>query len=248
MKLTTPRKLTRAFERGGYDPNILAFDTSMPHCTATFFSDARYYEITEQIARGQAERLMPMLEAVLAHSNADWKSLDVIAVGIGPGNFTGIRISVAAARGLGLALGIPVLGVSMFDTLRYHFGVGDGPSQIVSLPAPRGQAYVQHFRNGKPTAEPTIVDLENLPNDLQYPVNTVVIGHAAEKLSLAGHASSWMDGAVENVSLNIAKYADASWNSAHLDGKIWTPERPVPLYVRAADAAPPRDAPPVILQ
>ena len=97
-------------------------------------------------------------------------------------------------------------------------------------------------------AEPTIVDVENLPNDLQYPVNTVVIGHAAEKLSLAGHASSWMDGAVENVSLNIAKYADASWNSAHLDGKIWTPERPVPLYVRAADAAPPRDAPPVILQ
>ncbi|MCO4846920.1 MAG: tRNA (adenosine(37)-N6)-threonylcarbamoyltransferase complex dimerization subunit type 1 TsaB [Yoonia sp.] len=224
------------------DANILAFDTSLPHCAAAFLCDVSIYKMTEDIARGQAERLVPLLEAVLGHSNADWDSLDLIAVGTGPGNFTGIRIAVSAARGLGLGLGIPVMGVSMFDTARWHFGVGEGPSEIVSLPAPRGQAYVQHFRYGKPTAPPSIIHPDNLPNDLQYPLNTVVIGHEAEKLCVAGRGSHWQEGSVDNVAENIARAADRRWDY----GK-WEPDPAAPLYVRAADAAPPRDAPPTIL-
>ena len=62
--------------------------------------------------KGQAERLMPLLEEVLAEGGIGWADLTALAVGTGPGNFTGVRIAVAAARGLALGLGIPAIGVT----------------------------------------------------------------------------------------------------------------------------------------
>ena len=64
------------------------------------------------MAKGQAERLMPMLEELLAEAGIAWRIFAPLAVGTGPGNFTGVRISVAAARGLALGLGIPAIGVT----------------------------------------------------------------------------------------------------------------------------------------
>ena len=85
------------------DPLILAFDTSAAHCAAALLSGDRVLaRVAEAMPRGQAERLMGLLHEVLSGSGHDWRDLDAIGVGIGPGNFTGIRISVSAARGLAL--------------------------------------------------------------------------------------------------------------------------------------------------
>ncbi|TYB82244.1 tRNA (adenosine(37)-N6)-threonylcarbamoyltransferase complex dimerization subunit type 1 TsaB [Maritimibacter fusiformis] len=98
------------------DPTILAFDTSAAHCAAALLSGGRIVAATaEEMGRGQAERLMPMIEEMLAGAGFAWRDLDAVAVGIGPGNFTGIRISVAAARGLALGLGVPAIGVSTLE-------------------------------------------------------------------------------------------------------------------------------------
>lgn len=67
--------------------------------------------------RGQAERLLPMLEEILATAGASWGDLTAIGIGTGPGNFTGLRVGVAAARGLALGLGIPAVGVPAFEAL-----------------------------------------------------------------------------------------------------------------------------------
>lgn len=92
---------------------VLAFDTSAAHCAAAVVCGDRVLaECAEPMTRGQAERLFPLLEDLLARAGLAWSDLDAIGVGIGPGNFTGIRISVAAARGLALSLGIPAIGVS----------------------------------------------------------------------------------------------------------------------------------------
>ncbi|WP_170333411.1 tRNA (adenosine(37)-N6)-threonylcarbamoyltransferase complex dimerization subunit type 1 TsaB [Ruegeria arenilitoris] len=119
------------------DPLILAFDTSAAHCAAALLrGDSILVSRTEPMTRGQAERLMPLLEEVLAEAGSTWRDLTAIGVGIGPGNFTGIRISVSAARGLALGLGIPAVGVSGFDALAE---VGDG---LPAIHAPREQVYI----------------------------------------------------------------------------------------------------------
>ena len=95
----------------------LAFDTSGPYVAAALQLGDRTEVTVEPMARGQAERLMPLLQEMLAVHDLSWSDLDRLIVGIGPGNFTGIRIGVAAARGLALGTGLPTVGVSSLDAL-----------------------------------------------------------------------------------------------------------------------------------
>lgn len=122
------------------DPTILAFDTSAAHCAAALLRGGKIVtDRAESMSRGQAERLMPLLEDVLAEAGCTWQDLDAIGVGVGPGNFTGIRISVSAARGLALGLAVPAVGVSGFEAMAELAPIG----QIPAISAPRDQVYVQ---------------------------------------------------------------------------------------------------------
>lgn len=169
----------------------------------------------EEMAKGQAERLMPMLEEMLAEAGAGWRDLTTIGVGIGPGNFTGVRISVAAARGLALSLGIPAIGVSRLQAL-----AEDGPLPVTVLEdARRGEAYRQHFPDGAPG----LVTLADLP------VTGPEIGSAAR------------DGIAPALPLAVAIARIAARRAATQQ------PRPAPLYLRGADAAPPSDPPPVLI-
>ncbi len=122
------------------EPTILAFDTSAAHCAAALL---RGNEIlvsqAEGMNRGQAERLMPLLNEVLEQANLGWNDLDAIGVGVGPGNFTGIRISVSAARGLALGLDAPAVGVNAFEALATLAPEGQTPA----VQGPRDQVYLQ---------------------------------------------------------------------------------------------------------
>ncbi|SMO55263.1 tRNA (adenosine(37)-N6)-threonylcarbamoyltransferase complex dimerization subunit type 1 TsaB [Ruegeria faecimaris] len=133
------------------EPLILAFDTSAAHCAAALLRGDRIVaSCVEPMSRGQAERLMPLLEEVLSSEQCSWRDLSAIGVGIGPGNFTGIRISVSAARGLALGLGIPAIGVSGFDAL----AVLDSDA-LPAIRAPRDQVYVS-----QPDMEPALIQLD----------------------------------------------------------------------------------------
>lgn len=115
----------------------LGFDTSAAHVAAALHCEGRALPArAEMMARGQAEALFPLINDVLDEAGLTLDDLGAIGVGIGPGNFTGIRISVAAARGLALGLGIPAIGISSFDA-------ATGGRDIVSaIPGPRDHSYL----------------------------------------------------------------------------------------------------------
>lgn len=120
-------------------PTILAFDTSGPFCAVSLLKDGRLSSTVEEMKKGQAERLMPLVQEMLADQGVATQDLDAIGVGVGPGNFTGIRISVSAARGMALGLGIPAVGVSGFEARAF----GHPRPVTVAIPAPRDQFYLQ---------------------------------------------------------------------------------------------------------
>jgi tRNA threonylcarbamoyladenosine biosynthesis protein TsaB len=198
---------------------ILAFDTSAAHCAAALLSEGRLILRDEPMAKGQAERLMPMLEEVLAEGGIGWADLKALAVGTGPGNFTGVRIAVAAARGLALGLGIPAVGVTRLEALAY-----DLPRPLRVLEdARRGEVYVQDYSDDGP-GQAWIARIEAIE-----PAACMTGGAAGP------HAL--------RPAMPIAE-AIARIGAV----RAATPQpRPAPFYLRGADAAPPSDPPPEAL-
>ncbi|MEZ5913298.1 MAG: tRNA (adenosine(37)-N6)-threonylcarbamoyltransferase complex dimerization subunit type 1 TsaB [Paracoccaceae bacterium] len=211
---------------------VLAFDTSAAHCAAALlWGQTLLDERREAMAKGQAERLMPLLQDMLTDAGRTWGDLAAIGVGIGPGNFTGIRISVAAARGLALALGIPAVGVSTLEAQAH--GVAGGV--ISTLDARRGAIYFQAFGLGEPSGA-MLTAPDRLPA-LPAGASPSCIGDGA-----AGMAQHYRGRATlprEPLAVAIARIAAVRWQDA--------PTRPVPLYLRSADATPPADPAPTIL-
>lgn len=120
------------------DTTFLAFDTSAAHCAAALLSGGRITVTRlETMQRGQTEHLMPLLHGVLEEGGKVWSDLAAIGVGVGPGNFTGIRIAVSAARGLALGLNIPAVGVNGCQARGWL-----SPNSVVAIPAPREQVYL----------------------------------------------------------------------------------------------------------
>ena len=116
------------------------------------------------MARGHAERLFPMIDEVLAEADASYADLTRVAVCTGPGSFTGLRVGVAAARGLALGCGIPAIGIALFEAVREH-----GQTQV-ALPGRGGEIHVQDFQGeGLPTGDPRI-ELGEAPKVLADPV------------------------------------------------------------------------------
>lgn len=96
--------------------NILAFDTAFDHCSvALVLQEGKMICDIEPLQQGHAEALVPKIRKLLQQMGLSFQDLGLIAVGVGPGSFTGVRVAVATARGLALAGNIPVVGVNSFE-------------------------------------------------------------------------------------------------------------------------------------
>lgn len=166
---------------------ILAIDTSAAQCAAALVSGATVHARAEPMERGHAERLMPMLAELLDAAGATWADLSAVAVCTGPGSFTGIRVGVAAARGIALGRAIPALGVGRLEALAH------GRGAVRALAAGRGgSAFAQDFgADGAPLGPPAegdAAELGALPH-VSGEVDPVAIARIASARLAAGHAA-----------------------------------------------------------
>lgn len=218
---------------------ILALDTASSWCAAAIYesgydsgADGVLAEINENIGKGHAEVLMDYIGQVMAQSGIAMTELDRVAVNIGPGSFTGVRIGVSAARGFALALGRPAIGVSAFDALASEAALNHpGKPVLVLLEAHRGEIYAQAFGddNDAKTSPMVLARDEAIALIAQQSAETILAGSAANALNemLAG---AFTIASVEPTG-RIGTYAKLA--SLRQPG-----EAPKPLYMRGPDVKP----------
>lgn len=217
---------------------ILAIDTALAATSACLLDPRQTEPLAAEVlpmAGGHAEALFPLLERVIARTADGFDGIRRVAVTIGPGSFTGIRIGVAAARAIGLACKVPVVGVSTLAALAAPSIAAGGRSPIVAaIDARHGNVYVQAFGStGETVLGPALMSASD-----------AVRGVGASQIRLVGSGGPIM--AIAAAPLGIG--ADADEASVLIDigfvarlGALADPRRalPRPLYLKAPDATPP---------
>ena len=126
---------------------ILAFDCAGAQCAAAIVADGETLaERRIESNRGHAQRLMPLLVELVAEAGLGFGDLDSFAVTTGPGSFTGIRVALAAAHGLALGTGKPIIGVTVFDIIAAQAAAAAKvPRLLVAIDSRRAELFVQLF-------------------------------------------------------------------------------------------------------
>jgi tRNA threonylcarbamoyladenosine biosynthesis protein TsaB len=156
---------------------LLALDTSSDYVSLALFDDSKLLtQIHQSMSSGQAEKLFPLLQELLKAAKATPKDISSVAVAIGPGSFTGVRIGLSTARAFALALNIPVIGITNFDAAIY----GIKQPITVALDTKRGDFFVQTFdQDAHALSKPTIQTTEQLAKNTPF----FVTGSGALQLS-----------------------------------------------------------------
>ena len=145
--------------------NILAFEASSRNLSAAVISqDKILAEVRNETIVGQATNLVPMAVKALDESGFDFADLTHVAAGRGPGSFTGIRVALAAAKGVGLSQNLPRLGVSCLHALAFDATKQSSGYPIIALlDSRRGTLYIQIFsKNASPLSEADEVNIDEL--------------------------------------------------------------------------------------
>jgi len=216
-------------------PTILALDSAAAACSVALWRDgALAAHRFRPMARGHAEALMPMLAETMAAADAAFADLDLVAVTVGPGAFTGLRIGLAVARGIGLAAGVPVRGVTTLAAVAEAVPAAErrGRALLVVLDTKRAELYAQSFDGDlAPLGEPAAVSPAALAGLL--PAGPLLVaGDAAERLRpwLAGRpdAAAWSAAPGGPDAAAVARLAARTLAAG--DGRGLPP---TPLYLQA---------------
>lgn len=215
---------------------VLVVDTALGLCTAGVFevrgAEARGLGLrSEPMAKGHSERLAGFVRDAMAEAGLAFGAVDRIGVTVGPGSFTGLRVGLAFAQGLGAALDRPVVGVSSLDALAAS---GEGVAAAALIDARRGQVYARFWTDGVADGPAEALSLEAASERIaDLPSGGVLIGSGAALFAEAFPAlmSVALAGPAPEALARLAAAADP-------DGAP-----PRPLYLRAPDAAPPTRLP-----
>lgn len=211
--------------------NLLAIDTAANLCAACVYDTAAGRELgraVRDIGKGHAEVLMDVIGEAISKASLTFAGVGAIAVAVGPGSFTGIRVGVSVARGLALALKVPATGVTTLEALAFEarekFG---GKTVLAAIDGGRDGIYAALYDGlGKIGYAPAVVD---------FGTTMELAGNAAV---VTGSAASRIIGAAELLLGSEAPTADIAIYAKLALAKGFAGEKPRPLYLRAPDAKP----------
>jgi tRNA threonylcarbamoyl adenosine modification protein YeaZ len=216
---------------------ILAIDTALPACSACVLDSDAPEPISSEtlpMARGHAEALLPLLERVVAHAEGGFASLDRVAVTVGPGSFTGIRVGLSAARAIGVARRIPVAGVSTLAALAAPLILdGDGAIVVAAIDALHGSVFVTGYGSGGRT----------ILSPRHSPVRDAVRALGAGPLRITGSGAPMLAIEAWSIGLKAEVVRDSIAPDIAYVARLGLAADPAsapprPLYLKAPDAKP----------
>lgn len=223
---------------------ILAFDTSANSCSVAISEGQQILFYEEELRPSmQAERLMVMIENALNSTKLEYSDIGYLAVTIGPGSFTGIRIGLAVCNGILWSmknLGIPIQPI-LIDNFEYSYyrlkmQVQEYDNAIIMLNAYRNQLYIKEFVKDKLNSTPKLMDVLDVVSMLKNSESRVIcsgsgVGVIFEKIKN-----------INNLTIlprfsNIKSIYLARLANEKISSKAWVPPVKVePLYIRKPDA------------
>ncbi len=220
--------------RGGIPTGaILALDASGAACSVAVMRGSNLLAARRQpMDRGHAEALMPLVMEAMDEAALGFADLAAIAVGVGPGSFTGIRIALAAARGLGLAAKRPVVGIDSFSAVAAQLARSDlaGRSLLVVIESKRNELFGQYFDS----------DLRLIGGPLVLAPDALLQQRPAGSLLIAGDGAARLSPGTDIVLTPQVLRPDAKAIARLVQaGQHLLPARP--LYLRGADVTLPRE-------
>ncbi len=230
---------------GHKQPLIIGIDSATSGCSVAVMAGGQVLATTvKEMTRGQAEELMPMVDGALKESGITPSQLDLVAVTIGPGSFTGLRIGLAAARGLALSLSIPCIGVSTFEACaaavdKNAIGPDSRGKLLIAIETRRDDIYAQLFdADLAPLSTGAAMDGAGLVS-LVADNNVVVAGdgglRAIEMLKNHDNTHGNTNAVLFDVGIfSGAVHACTIADSKYKPGAI--PPPPQPLYLRPPEA------------
>ncbi len=220
---------------------LLVIDTALNACTVGVFDDERPMAVrSEPMAKGHSERIGGFVRDAMLAAGIGFDALDRIGVTVGPGSFTGLRVGLAFAHGLGEALDRPVIGVSTLQALAATLGQLDDETIAAVIDARRGQVYVQVFLGDRSSGPPEALAIDAAIDHLDASGCRRMIGSGASVLN--AHCAERGRDAFEQTDESILEpSAQALARLTRIADASHAP--PSPLYLRAPDATPPTRLP-----
>lgn len=216
---------------------VLAIDTALAACSAAILDSAQGDALATEtlpMSRGHAEAIIPLIARVMDQAKVEFAGIDRIAVTVGPGSFTGLRVGISAARGISLAAGKPAIGLTTLAAYAAPYLAQDDSVPVaVVIDARHDHVYLQVFgRGGRTLVTPRIASLNEAVRSAAV-APTRIVGNAANLVAAAWPASELKPKLVEERSApDIAWVARLGFTA--LEGQ----SAPKPLYLRTPDAQP----------
>lgn len=215
---------------------VLAIDTALEACSAAIFDSDQETIVsaeTEIMARGHAESLMPLVERVMRDAGLDFFALDRIAVTVGPGSFTGLRVGIAAARGIALAAKKEVVGITTLAALAAPYIAAEPNIPVAAaIDGRHRHVYFELYGvQGRVLLSPRIVPVEDAVHAAAG-ASARLVGSGARMM-----ADIWPD-PMHLPPIDERRAPDINW-VARLGAQAHAREAPPkPLYLRPPDAHP----------